>query len=96
MEDEFLRIDNFLVTLINIPKSKGYIFFEIEKTEDLGDVKKRLTSVFNHIKNRNFNRDLILYDICYAEDNQTTFHIIPEGASLPEIPNCEKVYIDLK
>lgn len=96
LEDEFSRIDNFLITLANNPVARGHIFFEIEKNEDLVDVKKRLTSVFDHIKNRNFNRDFILYDICYAEDNQTTFRIIPEGASLPEIPNCEKVYIDLK
>lgn len=95
-EQEFALIDNLLVTLHNIPQSKGYIFFEIEKTEDLGDVRKRLMSFFNHIKSRKFNLDLILYDICYAEENQTTFHIIPEGASLPETPKCEKAYIDLK
>jgi hypothetical protein len=97
LEDEFMRIDNFLIQILNDPKSKGYIFFEIEKSEDLGDVKKRLTSVFNHIfEKRKINTDLILYDICYAEENQTTFQIIPEGAHLPEKPNCEKAYIDLK
>ena len=46
-------------------------------------------SIFEHIKYRNFNRDLILYDVCYAEDNQTTFRIIPEG-DLPEFRIAKK------
>lgn len=39
LEDEFGRIDNLLVTLINDPGARGYIFFEVEKTENLSDVK---------------------------------------------------------
>ncbi len=97
LEEEFERIDNLLVTLQNIPQSTGYILFEIEKTEDLGDVKKRLKKIFSHIfVKRKINRSLISYDICYAEDNTTSFYIILEGASLPEIPNCKRVDIDLK
>ncbi len=96
LEDEFARIDNFFVQILNNPKSKGYIFFEIEKTEDLGDVRKRLMSVFDHIKKREFNRDLILYDLCYAENNQTSLLIIPDGVEIPSFLNCERVDIDLK
>ena len=97
LEEELYKIDNFLVSLQNNPKSKGYIFFEIEKDENLANEKKRLISVFNHIfKKRNFNRDLNIYDVCYAKNNITSLYIIPEGTSLPEISNCEKIYIDLK
>lgn len=53
-------------------------------------------NILDHLKNRNFNRDLILYDICYAEENQTTFSIILEGSSFPNVPHCERVDIDLK
>lgn len=97
LEKEFATIDNFLVTLQNDRSSKGYILFEIEKTKELTVIKKRLTSVLDHIfKRRKFKRDLILYDVCYGEYNNTSLYVIPEGASLPEIPNCEKVDVDLK
>jgi hypothetical protein len=97
IQEELLRIDNYLISVFNDPGSKGYIFFEIDKNENLRDVKNRITKVFKHIfEKRKVSRSLIFYDVCYSIDTQTTFNIIPAGTNLPSVPNCEKVNIDLK
>jgi hypothetical protein len=96
MFDEFQRLDNFFITLQNAIGSRGHILFEIEKTEKLYDVPRRLSKLMRHFEFRNFSRDLVIFDVCYAEQNQTTFRIIPDGAEFPDMTECEKVKIDLK
>lgn len=97
LEEELGRFDNLLFTLQNNPGARTHILFEIDKTENLSEVKTRVTKVFDHIfGRRKFSRNLFFFDICYADHTQTTFRIIPDGVEIPSFLDCEKVEIDLK
>lgn len=98
LSEEFERFGSFMYMLTNTPDSRIQILFEIEKIEKLKDVKNRISKIFKFIESQNISRDLILFDICYAEKNQTTLRILHSGIDFPSgIPvGCERVEIDLK
>ena len=93
MKDEFARLDNWIINLINSPKYKGYILFEIEKNEKVSDVKYRLSQVFGHIKKRGVERKWILFEVCKAEFNQTSLLIFSPDAEVPKAEECKHIDI---
>ena len=96
LNDERGSFDNFFVTLQNNVRSRGYILFEIEKNEKPEDVKNRISKLMKHFDFRGVSRSLVIVDVCYADKNQTSFWIVPDGAKLPDYGECERVDIDWK
>lgn len=90
------RLDNFFVALQNDINSKGYIYFGIDKNEELKTVKNRLQKVMKHFDMREINRNSIIFDVCYSYESRTVLRVVPDGAKLPDYGECERVDIDLK
>ncbi|MCW5961884.1 MAG: hypothetical protein KIS76_17110 [Pyrinomonadaceae bacterium] len=94
-QDEFSYMDSLIFRLSNDPNSRGYIQFYVKRTDDINKVSKRINELFDHVDRRKFNRNLIFFDVCAVDESLTIHWTVPDGADVPEMGDCEKIYLDL-
>ena len=85
--DEQSRLDNLLVGILNYPKSKAFIYIRVGPGETVKNTETHVLKMLKHFKwhDRNFDLGRLIFAIEKSEEpRRTSFHLVPDGAKLPE------------
>ena len=82
-----VRIDGFLVELINNPESLGVVLLTVKENETLESTNKRLQFFVKHATFRKFDLERIFFKMERSEDVRTRLWRVPPGAAMP-CPEC--------
>ena len=89
LEDEYVRLDSFMISLANDQSSDGVIHIMTDKDESINTVKKHIRLMMKHFKFRKFPKERIIFLIEKSVERRTLLWIVPEGAKYPNCENCE-------
>lgn len=94
IKEELLRLDIFLVELVNLPEFQGYIVMSYEKDNSLKRAKDRVRTLVKHLKYRGFppERITFLFDKITKED-KTVLWKFPKNVKFTRCENCERIEV---
>lgn len=90
-EEEAARLDNFLIQMLNNPKSTAFFLIKIEEKDKIEATKKHITQMVKHMKSRklDFDAGLLVFAIARSDVRITNLFLVPEGADHPKCEDCE-------
>ena len=93
IEEEIARFDNLFITLNHYPGTIAYVLFNIREDKKIADVEKRFSKLSALFKQLKLNSNLLIYDVCRSDMNDTTFWVIGNGVQIPYPEKYERVNV---